>query len=74
MFEERMRLLEGAEAARSTSSGMAAVFASLMAQLRAGDRVVAARALFGSCQFIVSELLPRYGIETELVDGTDLDQ
>mgnify|MGYP001614026069 CR=1 FL=1 len=74
MFEERMRLLEGAEAARSTSSGMAAVFASLMAQLRAGDRVVAARALFGSCQFIISELLPRYGIETELVDGTDLDQ
>lgn len=74
MFEERMRLLEGAEAARSTSSGMAAVFAALMAQLRAGDRVVAARALFGSCQFIISELLPRYGIETELVDGTDLDQ
>ncbi|MCX7353714.1 MAG: O-succinylhomoserine sulfhydrylase [Alphaproteobacteria bacterium] len=74
MFEERMRLLEGAEAARSTSSGMAAVFASLMAQLRAGDRVVAARALFGSCHFIISELLPRYGIETELVDGTDLDQ
>jgi len=74
MFEERMRLLEGAEAARSTASGMAAVFASLMAQLRAGDRVVAARALFGSCQFIISELLPRYGIETELVDGTDLDQ
>lgn len=74
MFEERMRLLEGAEAARATSSGMAAVFASLMAQLRAGDRVVAARALFGSCQFIISELLPRYGIETELVDGTDLDQ
>jgi O-succinylhomoserine sulfhydrylase len=74
MFEERMRLLEGAEAARSTSSGMAAVFASLMAQLRAGDRVVAARALFGSCQFIISELLPRYAIETELVDGTDLDQ
>jgi O-succinylhomoserine sulfhydrylase len=74
MFEERMRLLEGAEAARSTSSGMAAVFAALMAQLRAGDRVVAARALFGSCQFIISELLPRYGVETELVDGTDLDQ
>lgn len=74
MFEERMRLLEGAEAARSTASGMAAVFASLMAQLRAGDRVVAARALFGSCQFVVSELLPRYGIETELIDGGDLDQ
>lgn len=74
MFEERMRLLEGAEAARSTSSGMAAVFASLMAQLRAGDRVVAARALFGSCQFIISELLPRYGVETQLVDGSDLNQ
>ncbi len=74
MFEERMRLLEGAEAARATSSGMAAVFAALMSPLKAGDRVVAARALFGSCHYIVSDLLPRYGIETELVDGTDLDQ
>ena len=74
MFEERMRLLEGAEAARATASGMAAVFASLMCQLRAGDRVVSSRALFGSCQYVVSELLPRYGIESVFVDGTDMDQ
>jgi len=72
MFEERLRLLEGAEACRATASGMSAVFASLMAQLKAGDRVVAARALFGSCDYIIAELLPRYGIETQLIDGTDL--
>lgn len=74
MFEERMRLLEGAEAARATASGMAAVFASLLCQLRAGDRVVSSRALFGSCQYVVSELLPRYGIESVFVDGADMDQ
>ncbi len=74
MFEERLRLLEGAEAARATATGMAAVFASLMCQLKAGDRVVASRALFGSCHYIITELLPRYGIETVFVDGTDLDQ
>ena len=74
MFEERVRLLEGAEAARATASGMAAVFASLMSQLKSGDRVVASRALFGSIAFIIGELLPRYGIETVFVDGTDLDQ
>src|SRR5690606_31697811 len=62
MFEERLRLLEGAEACRATASGMSAVFAALMAPLKAGDRVVASRALFGSCQYIVAELLPRYGI------------
>lgn len=72
MFEERLRLLEGAEACRATASGMSAVFASLMAQLKTGDRVVASRALFGSCQYIIAELLPRYGIESVLVDGTDL--
>src|SRR5246127_4760627 len=69
MFEERLRLLEGAEACRATASGMAAVFAALMAQVRAGDRVVSARAVFGSCHFIVGELLPRYGVMTEFVDG-----
>lgn len=74
MFEERMALLEGAEACFGTASGMAAVFASLMCQLRAGDRVVASRALFGSCHYIVAELLPRYGIGVELVDGPDLGQ
>ncbi|MGF1593791.1 MAG: O-succinylhomoserine sulfhydrylase [Kiloniellaceae bacterium] len=73
MFEERLRLLEGAEACRATASGMSAVFAALMASLKAGDRVVASRALFGSCHYIVAELLPRYGIETQLVDGRDLD-
>ncbi len=74
MFEQRMALLEGAEACFATASGMAAVFASLMCQLKAGDHVVSSRALFGSCFYIVSELLPRYGIETTLVDGPDLDQ
>ena len=71
MFEERLRLIEGAEACMATASGMAAVFASLMALVREGDRVVASRALFGSCHYIVADLLPRYGVETELVDGTD---
>ncbi len=71
MFEERLRLIEGAEACMATASGMAAVFASLMALVRKGDRVVASRALFGSCHYIVADLLPRYGVETELVDGTD---
>jgi len=74
MFEERMRLLEGAEAARSTASGMAAVTAAMLCQLKAGDHVVAARALFGSCRYIVEDLLPRYGITSTLVDGKDLGQ
>jgi O-succinylhomoserine sulfhydrylase len=72
MFEERLRLLEGAEACRATASGMAAVFAALLCKVRAGDRVVASRALFGSCSYIVNELLPRYGVETVTVDGRDL--
>ena len=74
MFEQRLALIEGAEACFATASGMAAVFASLLCQLRAGDHVVSARALFGSCHFIVTQLLPRWGIETTLVDGTDLAQ
>jgi O-succinylhomoserine sulfhydrylase len=73
-FEERLRLLEGSESCTATASGMAAVFTGLIALLRAGDRVVASRALFGSCHYIIAELLPRYGIETEFVDGTELDQ
>src|SRR5580693_2057684 len=72
MFEERLRLLEGAEFCRATASGMAAVFAALLCKLKAGDKVVASRALFGSCFYIINELLPRYGIETVLVDGRDL--
>jgi O-succinylhomoserine sulfhydrylase len=73
-FEERLRLLENAEFCSATSSGMSAVFTALIALLRAGNRTVASHALFGSCHYIISELLPRYGIETELVDGTDLKQ
>lgn len=73
MFEERMCLLEGAEAARATASGMAAVTASLLCFVNAGDHVVAAKALFGSCRYVVEDLLPRFGVESTLVDGTDLD-
>jgi O-succinylhomoserine sulfhydrylase len=71
MFEERMRLLEGAEAARATATGMAAVTAALLCFLRAGDHIVAARALFGSCRYIVDELCPRFGITSTIVDGRD---
>lgn len=74
MFEERLRLLEGAEVCRVTASGMSAVFASMASFLTAGDKVVASRALFGSCSVIVTDILPRYGVETVLVDGRDLDQ
>jgi O-succinylhomoserine sulfhydrylase len=74
MFEQRMILLEGAEAARATASGMAAVTASLLAQVKAGDHIVAARALFGSCLYVVEDLLPRLGIPSTLVDGADLSQ
>jgi O-succinylhomoserine sulfhydrylase len=74
MFEERLRLLEGAEACRSTSSGMAAVFAAFACFLKKGDKVVASRALFGSCLFILQNILPKYGVETVLVDGRDLNQ
>ncbi|MFM9941834.1 MAG: O-succinylhomoserine sulfhydrylase [Hyphomicrobiaceae bacterium] len=72
MLEERMKLLEGAEAARATASGMAAVSASLMCFLKAGDHVVAGKALFGSCLYVVQDLLPRFGIQSTLVDGRDL--
>ncbi len=74
MFEARMAALEGAGAARATASGMAAVTASLMGQPTAGDHVVAPRALFGSCLYVIEELLPRFGVESTLVDGHDLDQ
>lgn len=72
VFEERLALLEGAESCRATATGMAAVFAALLCQVSAGDRVVAARELFGSCHFIVAKLLPRWGVEIEFVKGTDL--
>lgn len=74
MLEERLAALEGAEACRATATGMAAVHAALLSHLKAGDRVVASRALFGSCHWIVSTLLPRYGIRTEFVDGADVKQ
>lgn len=74
MFEERLRALEGAEAAQATASGMSAVFNALAAMLTAGDRVVAARDLFGSCFQILDAILPRWGIHTEFVDGADLGQ
>lgn len=73
-FEERLALLEGAESCRATASGMAAVFAALLCQLRAGDRIVASRALFGSCRYIITQILPRFGIEAVVVDGTDPDR
>ena len=72
MFEKRMCALEGAEDARATASGMAAVTAALAVQARAGDHIVAARALFGSCRWVVETLAPKYGIEATLVDGTDI--
>jgi O-succinylhomoserine sulfhydrylase len=74
MFEERLRLIEGAPACFATATGMAAVFTALGALLAAGDRVVAARSLFGSCFVILNEILPRWGVETVFVDGPDLDQ
>ena len=73
-FERRLAELEGAEACRATATGMAAVHAAMLSHLKTGDRVVASRALFGSCFWIVSTLLPRYGIESVFVDGHDLDQ
>jgi len=73
MFEKRMCALEGAEDARAMASGMAAVAAALLCSVKAGDHVVAARALFGSCRWIVETLMPRYGIETTLIDGSKLE-
>ena len=74
MFEERIAALEGTEDAFATASGMAAVNGALMSMLRAGDHVVSARALFGSCLYILEEVLVRFGVKVTFVDGTDLDQ
>ncbi|MXU65510.1 O-succinylhomoserine sulfhydrylase [Oceanomicrobium pacificus] len=74
MFEDRIAQLEGAEAAFATASGMAAVHGALFCQLQAGDHIVSAKALFGSCLYIVETLLPRFGVEVTFVDGTDMDQ
>jgi O-succinylhomoserine sulfhydrylase len=74
MFEQRMCALEGAEDARATATGMAAVTTALMGQLKAGDHIVAAKALFGSCRYVAEILLPRFGVPCTLVDGTDIEQ
>src|SRR5262249_21032619 len=74
MFEQRMAALEGAEAARATATGMAAVTVALMGQVRAGDHVVSSKAVFGSCRYVFEEPLPGYGVTCTLVDGCDLDQ
>jgi O-succinylhomoserine sulfhydrylase len=74
MFEQRMALLEGAEAARSTATGMAAVTTALMGLVKAGDHIVAAKALFGSCRWVIEDWLGRFGVTSTLVDGVDLKQ
>ena len=74
IFQKRMALLEGAEDCWATSTGMAALFTILMSFLKSGDRVVSSNALFGSCHFILTQILPRFGIDVELIDGTDLDR
>jgi O-succinylhomoserine sulfhydrylase len=74
MFEQRMAAFEGAEAARATATGMAAVTLALMGQVKAGDHVVASKAIFGSCLYVVEDYLPRYGVTSTLVDGRDLNQ
>jgi O-succinylhomoserine sulfhydrylase len=73
MFQDRMCLIENAPACRATATGMAAVFASMACMVKAGDHVVGSRALFGSCLYILTEILPRYGVETTIVDGTDYE-
>jgi O-succinylhomoserine sulfhydrylase len=72
MFERRMAAFEGAEAARATATGMAAVTLALVGQLKAGDHVVASKAMFGSCRYVVEDYLPRFGVASTLVDGCDL--
>jgi O-succinylhomoserine sulfhydrylase len=74
MFQDRMALIEGADMGKATATGMAAVFASMASMVEAGDHVVGSRALFGSCLYILTEILPKYGVETTIVDGTDQNQ
>lgn len=73
MFEERMALIEGAPVARATATGMAAVTTALLCHLRQGDHVIASRAMFGGCRYVIEDVLPRYGITSTLVDGTHLE-
>ena len=72
-FQDRLKMLEGAEACFATASGMSAVYTALISLLKSGDHIVAARALFGSCQFILTEIFPRFNISCEFVDGKDLE-
>jgi O-succinylhomoserine sulfhydrylase len=74
MFEDRMALLENAASCRATATGMAAVYAALASSLKAGERLVSSKALFGSCDYICRDLLPKFGIESTMVDGTNLDE
>ncbi|CAN0426768.1 unnamed protein product [Laminaria digitata] len=74
MFQDRMALMEGAAVGKATATGMAAVFASIASMVQAGDHVVGSRALFGSCLYILTEILPKWGVDTTIVDGTDLNQ
>ena len=74
MFQDRMALMEGAAVGKATATGIAAVFASMASMVQAGDHVVGSRALFGSCLYILTEILPKWGVETTIVDGTDLNQ
>jgi O-succinylhomoserine sulfhydrylase len=74
MFEQRLALLDGSEACFATASGMAAVFGSMMCQLKAGDHVVSASALFGSCRYILNDILPKFGIEVTFIDGKNINE
>lgn len=74
MFEDRLALIEGADACRTAASGMAAIFTALSGLVRAGDHILASRALFGSCRWLLTEYFPRFGVETTTVDGPDLSQ
>ena len=74
MFEQRLALLDGSEACFATASGMAAVFGSMMCQLKAGDHVVSASALFGSCRYILNDILPKFGIEVSFIDGKNIQE
>ena len=73
MLEERLRLLEGAEACRFAASGMGAISTMLTAPIQHGDRIVGANALFGSCRWILANQMPKFGVETEFVDGMDME-
>jgi O-succinylhomoserine sulfhydrylase len=74
MFEQRLALLDGSEACFATSSGMSAVFGAMMCQLKTGDHVVSSSALFGSCRYILKEILPKFGIEVSFIDGKEIDE